>query len=151
MVQEWRIDRAFKKRGYTISRVFLDGKRFGDGKNFCNCLEDEDRNLSDSMTTEQIWKLKKKGSTAIPTGRYKVEMTYSPRFKRDLPLLIGVKGYEGVRIHSGNTSDDTEGCLLFGRNDKIGMVSNSRYWTSLVIGIIKAAIARGEDVYITVG
>ena len=151
MTQEWRIDRAFKKTGYTINRVFLDGKRFSDGKRYCNCLEDEDRGLTSEMTVEQIWKIKKKGATAIPTGRYKIIMSYSPRFGKELPLLVGVKGFEGIRIHSGNTDKDTEGCLLFGLNDKVGMVSNSRYWTSLAIGIIKTALAKGDEVYITVG
>ena len=148
---EWRIDRAFKKRGYTISRVFLDGKRFGDGHKFCNCLEDEDRGLTSDMSTEQIKAIKVKGKTAIPTGRYKVVITYSQRFKKDMPLLLNVKGYDGIRIHPGNTADDTEGCLPFGLNDKVGMISNSRYWTGMVTGIIKAAIERGEEVFITIG
>lgn len=151
MTQEWRIDRAWKKKGYTISRVYLDGKRFGDGRKYCNCLEDEDRGLTSDMSLEQIKAIKVKGKTAIPTGRYKVVITYSQRFKKDMPLLLNVKGYEGIRIHSGNTQEDTEGCLLCGLNDKVGMISNSRYWTALVTGIIKAAIARGEEVYFNVG
>lgn len=148
---EWRIDRKYKKKGYTISRVYLDGIPFGDGKKYCNCLEDEDRGLTSEMSLEQIKAIKVKGKTAIPTGRYKVIITYSPRFKKDLPLLLNVKGYDGIRIHSGNTQEDTEGCQLMGENSVKGKVLNSRYWTALVIGIIKAAIARGEEVYIKVG
>lgn len=55
------------------------------------------------------------GQTAIPCGTYEIRITYSPRFRRDLPLLIGVPGFSGVRIHAGNDAGDTEGCLLTGR------------------------------------
>lgn len=55
------------------------------------------------------------GATAIPCGRYEVKITPSPKFKRDLPLLLDVPQYQGVRIHPGNTAADTEGCLLPGR------------------------------------
>ena len=150
---EFRIDRAWCKKGYTISRVFLDGKRFGDGKRYCNSLEDEDRGLTSDMSVDEILavKNKHKGQTAIPRGRYKVTITYSPRFKKDMPLLNAVKGFTGIRIHSGNTAKDSEGCLLVGENTQAGMITNSRYWTLMIKGIIKAAIERGEDVYITIG
>ena len=150
---EFRIDRAWCKKGYTISRVFLDGKRFGDGKKYCNSLEDEDRGLTSDMSVDEILavKNKHKGQTAIPRGRYKVTITYSPRFKKDMPLLNAVKGFTGIRIHSGNTAKDSEGCLLMGENTQAGMITNSRYWTGLVTGIIKAALERGEDVYFEIG
>ena len=148
---EWRIDRAWKKKGYTISRVFLDGVRFGDGRNYCSCLEDEDRGLTSEMSVDEIMKKKVYGKTAIPTGRYKVTMSYSPKFKKDMPLINAVKGFTGIRMHSGNTAEDSLGCLLFGANTEKGKVTNSRYWTALITGIIKAALERGESVYITVG
>ena len=148
---EWRIDRAWKKKGYTISRVYLDGVRFGDGKKYCNALEDEDRGLTSAMTVDEILAVKKYGETAIPTGRYRVTMSYSPKFKKQMPLINAVKGYTGVRIHSGNTPADTLGCVLIGANTEKGKITNSRYWTGLVTGIIKAAIERDEDVFITIG
>lgn len=105
---------------YTIGKLYIDGVWF------CDTIEDTDRGLDNSMSVDEILKKKIKGETAIPTGVYKIEITYSPKYKRMMPLLIGVKGYSGVRIHSGNTSKDTEGCLLVGRNTKVGMVTDSR-------------------------
>lgn len=153
MDQEWKLDRAWCKKGYTISRVFLDGKRFGDGKKYCNSLEDEDRGLTSDMSVDEVLavKNKHKGQTAIPRGRYKVTITYSPRFKKDMPLLNAVKGFTGIRLHPLNNADGSEGCIGFGVNDKLGWISNSKYWTDLVTGIMKSAINRGENVYITVG
>lgn len=106
--------------------TYCIGKLYIDGEYFCDVIEDTDRGLDNSMSVEEILKKKIKGETAIPTGVYKIEITYSPKYKRMMPLLIGVKGYSGIRIHSGNTSKDTEGCLLVGRNTKVGMVTESR-------------------------
>lgn len=148
---EIRIDRAWKKKFYTISRVYIDGNRFGDGKHWCNALEDTDRGLTSEMTVDEILEKKVYGRTAIPTGRYRVEVTWSPKFRKMLPHLIAVKGFTGVRIHSGNSDADTLGCILIGRNDKIGWISDSRYWTGLLQGKIEKAIGKGEEVWIKVG
>ena len=106
--------------------TYCIGKLYIDGEYYCDVIEDTDRGLDDSMLVDEILKKKIKGETAIPTGAYKIEITYSPKYKRMMPLLIGVKGYSGIRIHSGNTSKDTEGCLLVGKNTKVGMVTDSR-------------------------
>ena len=144
-------DRAWRKKGYTISRVFVDGKRFGDGKKYCNILEDEDRGLTNDMSVDEILAKKKYGETAIPTGRYEVKISWSPKFKKDMPILIAVKGFTGIRIHSGNTAKDSLGCLLVGENSKVGMITNSRYWTTLLTAKIKTALDSGDTVYIKVG
>lgn len=114
------VKRIAKKETYTIGKMYIDGKYF------CDTLEDRDRGLSQSMTEEEIRKIKVYGLTAIPTGAYKVIVNYSERFGKLMPLLLDVKGYAGVRIHSGNTPSDTLGCILVGRNTAKGMVTESR-------------------------
>lgn len=115
-----KLVRKYRKETYTIGKLYVDGVYF------CDTIEDKDRGLDDSMTVREILNKKVKGETAIPTGHYNIEITYSPKYKRMMPLLIGVKGYSGIRIHSGNTAKDTEGCLLVGKNTKVGMVLESR-------------------------
>lgn len=106
--------------------TYCIGKLYIDGVYYCDVIEDTDRGLDDKMTEEEILKKKVKGETAIPTGIYHVYLTYSPKYKKQMPLIDGVKGYSGIRIHSGNTSKDTEGCLIVGKNTKVGMVTESR-------------------------
>ena len=110
---------AFKST-YTIGKLYVDDTYF------CDVLEDVDRGLDSSMTESEILEKKVKGQTAIPTGHYVINITYSPKYKRMMPLLLDVKGFSGIRIHSGNSSKDTEGCLLVGKNKKVGMVLESR-------------------------
>lgn len=117
---EIRVKRVAKEKTYTIGKLYIDGTYY------CDTLEDKDRGLTQDMTVEEIAKIKVKGQTAIPSGTYKVIINWSNRFKRNLPLLLNVKGYEGVRIHTGNTDKDTEGCILIGKNTVKGKVMESR-------------------------
>ena len=110
---------AFKDT-YTIGKLYVDDTYF------CDVLEDVDRGLDSSMSESEILEKKVKGQTAIPTGHYVINITYSPKYKRMMPLLLDVKGFSGIRIHSGNTAKDTEGCLIVGKNKKVGMVLESR-------------------------
>ena len=112
--------RRWNKDKYCIGDLYIDGKWFS------NTLEDTDRGLDDRMSLEEIKKMKIKGETAIPTGMYQVLLTYSPKYKKIMPLINNVKGYSGIRIHSGNTAKDTEGCLLVGKNKEVGKVLDSR-------------------------
>lgn len=91
------------------------------------------------------------GATAIPEGEYKVVITPSNRFKRDLPLLLDVPGFTGIRIHPGNTDADTAGCILVGTAKGPDYVSHSRDAFNLLFPKLVAAIAAGDPVTIAVG
>lgn len=90
------------------------------------------------------------GQTAIPAGTYGVIVTHSPHFDRDLPLLVNVPGFEGVRIHPGNTADDTEGCILVGMDKMVDALARSRIAFDALFPKIEQALARGELVSIEV-
>ena len=126
---------------YTISDLFVNDVFFS------NVMEDRDRNLH-SNNPEEVKTKKIKHETAIPYGRYEVVMSYSERFKMLLPLLTNVPGYDGIRIHAGNTEADSSGCLLPGiKSGKT--VINSRSTTSKLIKTIQDALKK-EKVFITI-
>lgn len=141
---EIRVKRIARKDGYTIGKMYINGAYF------CDTLEDTDRGLKSTMSEEEILSKKRKGITAIPTGEYDVILTFSPRFKRVLPLLLSVKCYEGVRIHAGNTAEDTEGCLLVGENKERGKVINSRATLEKVMSVLLECEKRKEKVTILI-
>ena len=139
-----RLERRYRKSNYCIGKLYINDKYFSD------VLEDPDRDLYDNMSLEEIQQLKIKGDTCIPYGTYNVTITYSPKFKRNLPLINNVKGFEGIRIHEGNSSKDTQGCPLLGFNKAKGRVLNSKDTVNKFITIIQQALNRGENVTIEV-
>jgi hypothetical protein len=121
--------RSFPEENCTIGDLFIDGQWF------CHTLEDVVR--ADGV--------KIPGETAIPAGTYKVQITWSPRFSRELPLVVDVPGFYGIRIHPGNKATDTEGCILVG--DGIGTdhasITDSRKAFDRLFPILAAAVAGG--------
>ena len=126
-----KLIRRYRNDKYTIGDLYIDGVWFS------NVLEDTDRGLSFDMTEEEIKKIKVYGKTAIPKGTYKVEVTYSPKFKQYLPILLNVKGFSGIRVHSGNSAEDTLGCLLVGYNKVKGQVINSRVTSDKLTALLR--------------
>lgn len=140
---EIKVKRIAKRDTYTIGKLYIDGVYE------CDTLEDKDRGLTKSMKLDEIKAKKIYGKTAIPTGTYQVVWSYSAKFKKPLPLLLNVPGYEGIRIHSGNTDADTYGCLILGQNKAVGKVLNSKITCDKVLPKIKAACDKGK-VFITI-
>lgn len=148
---ELNIKRIARRETYTIGRLYIDGKYF------CDTLEDKDRGLRQDMPIAVIRATKRKGITAIPTGRYRMTLAVqSPKFSKRatyqfcngyLPRLINVPGYDGVLIHIGNTARDTEGCLLVGRNTQVGKMLDSR---KTFIELYDRLLGAKDDIYIKI-
>lgn len=122
---------------YTIGKLYIDNVYF------CDTLEDTVRDINKSGKFDN-GEQKIKGKTAIPYGTYEIKWTYSPRFKKYTPQLMNVPSFEGIRVHAGNTSADTEGCLILGENKQVGKVLNSRATINKFYPIIKEACSSGK-------
>lgn len=109
-----------------------------DGELYCYTLEDVVRDT------------KIPGETAIPAGGYDVVITMSARFKKRMPLLLNVPGYEGVRIHCGNFAKDTEGCILVGLNRGEDSIMDSKLAYAGLFKKIDEALEKGEAVRIVI-
>lgn len=136
-----QLKRIYKGDTYTIGKLYMDNKYF------CDTLEDTVRSLPSTCSGNKCeCKEKIHGETAIPAGKYKVILSYSPKFKRVLPLLLNVPHFEGIRIHSGNIPEHTEGCILVGVNSEKGKVLRSKETERRLVERLK-----GEDeIYITI-
>ena len=151
------LERIAKRKTYTIGRLYIaqeinDSDKEGhpglrqpltEGLQICDTLEPTWRDYEHGA-------YKVKGRSAIPEGRYAVVISYSPRFKQWLPILLGVPKFEGIRIHAGNTAKDTEGCILVGKNKLVGQVVDSRIWVHRLKQKIVEAKGKGEPVWITI-
>jgi hypothetical protein len=145
---EIKVTRRWGGENSTLSTVRVDGvvQQF--------ILEDVDRGLRQAQSDKAIAKVKIKGKTAIPTGRYRIDITYSNRFKRLLPILLNVPGFTGIRIHPGNRHVNTDGCLLPGKTwwkeDDDFVVGTSRTASEDLQFKINNALKRGEEVWCTI-
>lgn len=132
-----KLRRVALKDTYTIGRLYIDNKYF------CDTLEDKVRDLNKNGVFD-AGEYKVYGETAIPYGTYEVKWTYSPKFKKYMPYLCNVPSFSGIRIHEGNTSKDTLGCILVGENKVKGKVLNSRATVAKLYPLIKEACNKGK-------
>ena len=158
------LTRIAKRKTYTIGRLaivepVLDEYLAGTKEvYFCDTLEPTALELKTTVSKEDVLRSPKKAESlkpfAIPEGHYAVVISWSPKFKAWLPVLLGGPDFnhlfKGIRIHAGNTAKDTAGCILVGRNQIVGQVLESRKWLYELKQKIVEAKARGEPVWLTV-
>jgi len=125
--------RREQKPGCTMGELLVDGYHE------CWTLEDEVRAV------------KIPGKTAIPEGRYEVVIDMSARFGREMPHILNVPGFTGVRIHTGNTDADTEGCILVGETRGANLIFGSKAAYKRFFPKLQAALAEGKKVFIKIG
>ena len=149
---ELYLTRIAKRKTYTIGRLAIGST------NFCDTLEPPVLEMKTTVSKSTVLRSPKKVQSlkpfAIPEGRYAVVISFSPKFQKWLPVLLGGRDFnqlfQGIRIHAGNTVADTEGCILVGQNLKKGMVLNSNSWVYRLKKKIVEAKNRGEAVWLTI-
>lgn len=130
-----RINRYKYGKDSTIGRLIVDGVVMG------YTLEDEVRPNGEKVP----------GETAIPAGTYKIVIDFSDRFQKEMPHILDVPGFTGIRIHAGNTDADTDGCPLLGAKvENENFVSGSKKTVEAFMVKLKAAIDKGEECTITI-
>jgi len=159
------LKRIAKRRSYTIGKLYistseppLTGGGLEGAAYLCDTLEppvlEQKTTVSKDAVLRSPAKLASLKPVAIPEGRYAVVITWSPRFKMWLPLLLGERDFntlwQGIRIHAGNTVKDTQGCILVGENKEVGKVLNSRKWLYELKQKIVEAKDRGAPVWLTI-
>jgi hypothetical protein len=127
-----------------VRKTFTEQSTVGElsvnGKFECFTLEDRVR----AMGSPKVH-----GETAIPEGIYEVIISFSDKFKKQLPLLLNVPNFAGIRIHSGNTRADTEGCILVGQKKATDQVLSSRLAFNVLFPKLQAALKK-EKIFIEV-
>lgn len=125
----------------TGGSLFIEGGQ--ELERECFTLEDADRKL-------EAGGKKLYGRTAIPRGRYKIELDWSPKYGRDMPHVLDVPGFEGIRIHSGNSARDTEGCILVGQKRYEDYIRDSKLAFDALLKKMNQCWAGGGEVWITI-
>lgn len=115
----------------------MTGTLFINNTTFCSTIEDEPKSK------------KEMHKTAIPSGKYEVVINWSNRFKMYMPLLLSVPHFEGIRIHSGNTAEDSSGCILVGvfYNDET-VIDSKNTFKSLMTELKK--VEKKEKIFINI-
>jgi hypothetical protein len=136
---------------YIFGETFTIGKLYIDGSFFCHTLEDTCREEDyKGGAFEKVFQ-KVAGLTAIPSGTYNVVITYSPKFNKFLPLIQDVPGYSGIRIHSGNSSKDTEGCILVGEYKGLNdWISDSRKALDSLLPKMIDVLMKSDTIVLTI-
>jgi len=138
------LNRVYLHEDYTIGKLFVNGEYFSD------TVEDKVRDANKDGDLLDEGEAKVYGETAIPYGKYKIELSMSPKFKRMLPLILDVKHFTGIRIHKGNTAQDSHGCIIPGENKIKGGVINSTFYEIKLVDIMRRAILLGEEIEIEI-
>ena len=153
-----RLERKYRCSNYCIDKLYINNEYFSDA------LEDPDRGLTDTMSLEEIKKIKIKGNTCIPYGTYNITLdVVSPKFgsktfykevcNGKVPRLLNVKGFDGILIHVGDGPEGhrlTEGCVLIGRNTIKGGLTEGKKYFQLLYNQMLEAKKRGEKIKITI-
>ena len=137
-ILELRLFREILDRDFTLGRLYIANVHFG------YTCEDTDRQL------EVFPGDKVHGKTAVPRGRYRLSASLSARFGRDMPILLDVPGFTGVRIHGGNTAADTEGCPLLGRVRTARGVAQCSERNTTLLKLINDTEGHGNECWITI-
>lgn len=135
---EITVKRINKINDYTIGQMFIDDEYF------CDTLEDTVRDLTN--VKDKIY-----GRTAIPAGTYSVILDYSGHFKKLLPHILDIPFFSGVRIHSGNDVEDTNGCILVGSYHHAGYITESRVTMEKLMKKLRETINKGDRITLSIG
>ena len=138
-----RLERKYFRDTYTIGNLYIDDSFFS------NTLEDKNRDVNKNGKFDN-GEAKVYAETCIPFGTYKVIVTMSPKFKRELPEILEVPDFQGIRIHRGNKISDTLGCILCGEKVKNGYLSNSTPYEIKLVELFKQAKSRNEESFIEI-
>lgn len=133
-----KIERVDIAENYTGGRLYINDGYFAD------TIEDKDRCL-ECNPEDKVY-----GKSAIPRGTYQCVIDFSGKFQKELPRLLDVPGFEGIRIHSGNSSEDSLGCILVGKNQHGNWVSDSRSTFARLFAVMEDAYNRGEEITVEV-
>ena len=133
----------------NLTPNYTEGELYVNGVYFCKTLEDTNRDLNKNGQFDNNEK-KVYGETCIPYGKYKVILSYSSKFKRELPEILKVPNFQGIRIHRGNKISDTLGCILCGEKVKNGYLSNSTPYEIKLVELFKQAKSRNEESFIEI-
>lgn len=133
----------------NLTPNYTEGELYVNGVYFCKTLEDTNRDLNKNGQFDNNEK-KVYGETCIPYGKYKVILSYSSKFKRELPEILEVPNFQGIRIHRGNKISDTLGCVLCGEKIKNGYLSNSTPYEIKLVELFKQAKSRNEESFIEI-